>query len=153
MSVALSWCCLVCILGLLKIFRFFFVAFVYCSLDRFIINLLFHLSIKYLAFLNNLLLTLTLTPCRVWIKRRFNTMNNVYVTKKLSGIWNQESWIIPAWPASWIQGYFFLKEVKKGDHCTMFLIFFHDLCCSVTDRGVWKKKKKKEHFWINVVLV
>lgn len=39
---------------------------------------------------------------------------------------------IPAWPANWIQGYFFLKDIKKGDHCTMFLIFFHDLCCSMT---------------------
>lgn len=73
MSVALSWCWLVYILGLLKIdfLDCFFVAFVYCSLDRFIINLLFHLSISFLAFLNSLLLSLTLTPRWVWMKTAF----------------------------------------------------------------------------------
>lgn len=34
---------------------------------------------------------------------------------------------LPACPASWIQGYFFLKDMTKGDQCTMFFIFLHDL--------------------------
>lgn len=34
---------------------------------------------------------------------------------------------LPACPASWIQGYFFLKDMTKGDQCTMFFIFRHDL--------------------------
>ena len=34
---------------------------------------------------------------------------------------------LPACPASWIQGYFFLKDMTNGDQCTMFFIFLHDL--------------------------
>lgn len=39
---------------------------------------------------------------------------------------------IPACPASWIQGYFFLKDMTNGDQWTMFFIFFQDLCCTHT---------------------
>lgn len=42
---------------------------------------------------------------------------------------------LPACPASWIQGYFFLKDMTKGDQCTMFFIFLHDL--------LWKQANEK----------
>lgn len=42
---------------------------------------------------------------------------------------------LPACPASWIQGYFFLKDMTKGDQCTMFFIFLHDL--------LWKQASEK----------
>lgn len=43
---------------------------------------------------------------------------------------------LPACPASWIQGYFFLKDMTKGDHCTIFFIFLHDLLWKAANRAL-----------------